>query len=161
MPWQDGAVSDRDDLIERLALLGEEEATQTALFQQLAAASYGLGVTHMKALSILLREGPQSASDLMARLHVTSGAVTGIVDRLVADGLATREPDVADRRRVRVAADPAGLAGRENVYAGIGTAFAELYTGYTTEQLRFLAAHAERSIAITRAQAAALCAPRE
>ena len=76
----------RDDeeharLVERLRLLGEVYATQTAVFQQQAAASLGLGVTDMKALSILLREGPQTAGALMTRLNLTSGAVTGLVDR--------------------------------------------------------------------------------
>jgi DNA-binding MarR family transcriptional regulator len=156
--WQDVLMTERDQLIDRLRMLGEDEATQTALFQQLAAAHYGLGVTHMKALSILLREGPQSAGALVERLHVTSGAVTGVVDRLVAAGVATREADPADRRRIRVAADPGGLAGRENVYAAIGAAFESLYAEYSLEQLRFLAAHLERSIAITREHTARLAA---
>ena len=72
----------RAELIARLQLLGEADATQTALFQQAAAAHYGLGITEMRALSILLREGPRTAGQLAIGLHLTSGAVTGVVDRL-------------------------------------------------------------------------------
>lgn len=147
-------VGERDELTSRLQVLSEEEATQTALFQQVAAARYGLGVTDMKALSILLREGPQTAGALLTRLHVTSGAVTGVVDRLSAAGLVRREHDPSDRRRVVVSVLPEGLAEREDVYAGIGQAFQELYAGYTLDELRFLARHLERAVEITTEQTA-------
>ena len=54
----------REKLIARLQLLGEQESTETAMFHQAAAASYGLGITDMKALQIVLREGPQTAGQL-------------------------------------------------------------------------------------------------
>ena len=151
-------VMKRDALIDRLRLLGEQGATQTALFQQTAAASYGLGVTDMRALSIILREGPQSAGALATRLHLTSGAITGVVDRLSAAGLARRNPDEQDRRRVLVSADLDGLASGENVYEGIGQGFDELHESLTTTQLRFLVRYLERSLAITTEQTAALAA---
>ena len=49
----------RAQLIARLQLLGEADATQTALFQQAAAARYGLGITEMRALGHIHRKrGP-------------------------------------------------------------------------------------------------------
>lgn len=162
MTCQDEAVEDdtdqslRQQLIERLWLLGEIESTQTALFHQAAAARYGLGVTDMKALSILLRDGAQSAGSLREQLAVTSGAVTGVIDRLERHGLANRQADPRDRRRVIIEVDEVGLAARENIYLGIGAAFEELYAGYSTEELRFLARHLEAAIEITREQLTAL-----
>lgn len=146
----------RRELIARLQILSEVDATQTALFQQAAAATYGLGVTEMKALSILLREGPCSAGQLAAALHLTSGAVTGVVDRLVARGFARRSQDERDRRKVVIEADQATLASGENVYRSIGEAFAALHASYTTEQLEFLARHLEASIEITKRETAKL-----
>jgi DNA-binding MarR family transcriptional regulator len=140
----------RHELIARLQVLGEVDATQTALFQQTAAATYGLGVTEMKALSVLLREGPCSAGQLAAALHLTSGAVTGVVDRLITRGFARRTQDERDRRRVVIEADRQALASGENVYRSIGEAFAQLHAGYPTEQLEFLARHLEASIEITK-----------
>lgn len=140
---------EREDLLARLALLSEADATGTAQFQLAAASAYGLGITEMRALSILVREGAQSAGALVSALHVTSGAVTGIVDRLIAKGLARREPDPDDRRRIVVTADSDGLSAGENVYLGIGAAFERLYSGYTDGELEFLARHLEASIAIT------------
>jgi DNA-binding MarR family transcriptional regulator len=142
--------SRRGELIAHLQVLGEVDATQTALFQQAAAATYGLGITEMKALSILVREGPRSAGQLADGLHLTSGAVTGVVDRLVRRGLARRTQDERDRRKVVIEADLATLGTGENVYRSIGDAFAHLHAGYTTEQLEFLARHLEASIGITK-----------
>ena len=143
---------DRDELVRRLALLSEADATGTALFQQAAAATYGLGITEMRALSVLAREGPQTAGALMTALHVTSGAVTGVVDRLVARGVARREPDPDDRRKVIVTAELGGFGEGENAYASIGAAFEALYADYTDAELEFLARHLASSIAITAEQ---------
>jgi DNA-binding MarR family transcriptional regulator len=151
----------RAELVDRLRLLGEQGATQTALFQQTAAASYGLGVTDMRALSILLREGPQTAGALASRLHLTSGAVTGVIDRLGAAGLARRGSDAQDRRRVVVSADLERLATGDNVYAGIGTAFDELHDSLTVAELRFLVRYLEASLAITTEQTALLADRRD
>ncbi|WP_024285568.1 MarR family winged helix-turn-helix transcriptional regulator [Cellulomonas sp. KRMCY2] len=147
---------DRADRLQRLQLLSETDATQTALFQQAAAATYGLGLTEMRALSILLRQGPQTAGALVRALHVTSGAVTGVVDRLVRRGLARRGADPTDRRKVVVSVDLEGLAAGENVYLGIGEAFQELYADYTDAELEFLERHLAASIEITARETARL-----
>jgi hypothetical protein len=140
----------RDELIARLTDLGAQSASLTGLFQQRAAASYGLGVSDMKALDLLMRNGPQTAGQLGAALNLTSGAVTGIADRLIKRGFARREADAADRRRVLISADFAALQSGPNVYQSIGEAFRRLHESLTTEQLAFLARYQEESIALTQ-----------
>jgi DNA-binding MarR family transcriptional regulator len=147
-----GDEDERSRLVALLIELGERDSTETALFHQAAAARYGVGISEMKALGVLLREGPMSAGALASALNVTSGAVTGVVDRLIKQRMAMRSEDPVDRRRVVIEADVASLSAGENVYMPMGEAFAELYSEYTTEQLRFLARHLERSVAITRGQ---------
>jgi DNA-binding MarR family transcriptional regulator len=84
----------------------------------------------------LLKDGPAAPSDLAARLGLTTGAMTKVLDRLQACGYITRSSDPADRRRVRVAAGPAGLAGLAAVYGPLGERMSRLYDSYSTDELR-------------------------
>ena len=66
-----------------------------------AWADLGLTVPTLKVL-FLLREGPGMPAGLLAQqLGVTPSTITGLVDRLVAQGLVRREEDPRDRRLVR------------------------------------------------------------
>jgi MarR family transcriptional regulator, organic hydroperoxide resistance regulator len=146
----------RAELTQRLRDLGELRSSETALFHQEAAAVYGLGITDMKALQLLLQDGPLTPGDLAGRLKLTSGAVTSVLDRLERREMILREPHPDDRRKVIVRADHEKLAAGENVYASIGDAFATLHDGLTIDQLRFLIEYYESSIALTRAETAKL-----
>ena len=49
---------------------------------------------------ILLRSGPLTAGDLAQRTGLTTGAITGVIDRLEKAGFVRRGKDPGDRRRV-------------------------------------------------------------
>ncbi|GAA4540019.1 MarR family winged helix-turn-helix transcriptional regulator [Pseudonocardia xishanensis] len=53
---------------------------------------------------------PATPGDLAQALRLTTGAITGLVDRLVRSGHVRREADTADRRRVRLVCREAGRA---------------------------------------------------
>jgi DNA-binding MarR family transcriptional regulator len=63
---------------------------------------------HLSALAAIAAAGPLSLGDLAAREGVRAPTMSRAVERLVTGGLASREPDPADRRRVRIAATEAG-----------------------------------------------------
>ncbi|SDK77127.1 DNA-binding transcriptional regulator, MarR family [Nonomuraea maritima] len=69
-----------------------------------------LTMRQLKALVILSVHGSASGQDLAHDLGAGLGTVTGIVDRLVAQGLASRHEDPHDRRVRRVELTPAGTA---------------------------------------------------
>lgn len=146
----------RAALISQLIVLGEMASTETALFQQAAAAKYGLGITDMKALSVLFREGPMTAGHIAQRLSLTTGAVTSVIDRLERRGVVRRTPDPKDRRKVIVTIDYEALASGENVYRSMGEAFADLHETYSTEQLEFLVRYHQKSIELTKQEIAKL-----
>jgi DNA-binding MarR family transcriptional regulator len=154
-----GEEERRNALIGQLYFLGQIASTETALFQQAAAAKYGLGITDMKALSALIQEGAMMAGQLAQRLSLTTGAVTSVIDRLERRRFVRREPDPGDRRKVIVTVNQetiaAGNAGG-NVYLSIGAAFNALYASYTTEQLEFLARYLQASVELTRGEIAKL-----
>jgi DNA-binding MarR family transcriptional regulator len=77
-------------------------ATQHALFSQALAAQLGVSATDLDCLALLYDLGPATPGQLADSLSLTTGAVTGVVDRLVAAGFVVREDDPADRRRIIV-----------------------------------------------------------
>ena len=81
-----------------------------ALHRYIGAAGRLLGIapTDVLALSVITK-GPLSPGDLGAVLGLTSGTVTGVVDRLERDRLVERRPHPSDRRRSVLAATLDGM----------------------------------------------------
>ena len=77
----------------------------------------GISPPRLSALSVLVFGGPMSLAELAAAEEVRAPTMSRIVEGLVRDGLATREADPGDRRKVRIAATEEGKrrleAGRE------------------------------------------------
>lgn len=161
MPTSANDVSDqerkrREELYAQLQVLGETASTETALFHQAAAASYGLGITDMKTLGVLLQEGAMTAGQIAKRLSLTTGAVTNLIDRLERQELVKRMADPKDRRKVIVVVNQEKLASGENVYMSMGEAFNRLYESYTTDELEFLVRYQQAAIELTKQEIAKL-----
>ncbi len=98
----------REAVIERLV------ATYEAMIHDVAAAHapdfLGVGVTMSQAKVLYLVEAAPRLrmSDLSARLGVSLSTVSGVVDRLVDQGLLTRRDDPVDRRHVILRITDAG-----------------------------------------------------
>jgi len=73
------------------------------------APQHTLSRTAAATLSVLDRLGPQRVTALADHESVTQPAMTGLVQRLEASGLATREPDPADGRATLIAITPIGV----------------------------------------------------
>ena len=85
------------------------------LFDDQAAVQLGVNRTDLRALN-LLEHGPLSAGQIGERLHLTSGSITTLVDRLVAHGYVSRRTDPGNRRRVLVELQPDTYAAFARVY---------------------------------------------
>ena len=70
------------------------------MFHQAVAECVGLNVTDHKCLDVLVRSGPMTAGQLAQLTGLTTGAVTGVLDRLERAGFVRRQSDPSDRRRV-------------------------------------------------------------
>ena len=60
----------------------------------------------IRCLNIIENSGGVTAGELAAQAGLTTGAVTGVIDRLERAGYARRMPDSADCRRVKVEVTP-------------------------------------------------------
>jgi DNA-binding MarR family transcriptional regulator len=96
--------------------IGEADRAQHALrsvilaaeeFRQAAASHFGLGLTDTQAIGHLA-SGDLGHSELAARLKITTGAATALVDRLERAELVQRYSDARDRRRSAIRLTSAG-----------------------------------------------------
>lgn len=89
-------------LRQEIAAASRALSTATVLFHQQIADAVGLNQSDHKCLDLLLREGSMTAGELAARSGFTTGAITGIVNRLAKRGFVRRVADREDRRSVRL-----------------------------------------------------------
>jgi DNA-binding MarR family transcriptional regulator len=68
----------------------------------------GISPPRLSALSVLVFAGPTSLAELAAAEEVKAPTMSRIVEGLVAEGLASREADPGNRRKVRIAATEEG-----------------------------------------------------
>jgi DNA-binding MarR family transcriptional regulator len=96
----------RPALFQRLSLAIRASQNASEAFDEYVAAQLGLNRTDLRALDILDQRGPISAGELAEAMHLSSGAITTLLDRLERAGYALRRRDTGDRRRVLVDVTP-------------------------------------------------------
>ena len=94
--------SSRDELPLANVQLGRELSARTLMFHAAIAERVGLSPTEHKALDLLSRTGAITAGQLAELTGLTTGAITGLVDRLEKAGFVQRQRDPNDRRKVLV-----------------------------------------------------------
>jgi DNA-binding MarR family transcriptional regulator len=109
---------------------------QDAAFDNLAAERLGLNRTDLHAINIIENSGGLTAGELAARAGLTTGAVTGVIDRLERSGYARRVSDPADRRRVMVEVTPAWYARADKIWGPMAKDWmSRLSKDFTAEDL--------------------------
>lgn len=124
--------------------------------QQEVAQLLGLNVTDLTCLGHVLGAGdnPLAAGELAQLTNLTTGAVTGVLNRLERAGYAHRRPDPADRRRVRVVPDPVATARIFAVYQPFYDRLGALFADYTPDEVAVIADFFGRAAAEARAHLA-------
>lgn len=91
------------DMLQRFAELGRDSSTLAVLRHAQIAERMGLSGTDHKALDLASRaEGPLTAGRIAQLTGLSTGAVTGVIDRLERAGFVRRVRDTQDRRKVLV-----------------------------------------------------------
>ncbi|MDF5756709.1 MarR family transcriptional regulator [Spongiactinospora sp. TRM90649] len=101
-------IDERDELIERIGRMQRDLGRLVARDRSLPVLASNLTMRQLKVVLLLSSLGSASGQDLARNLGVSLATVTGIVDRLVRHGLATRREDPEDRRVRRVELTPDG-----------------------------------------------------
>jgi DNA-binding MarR family transcriptional regulator len=95
-------VDGQDELREEIRTRVARLAAEDSLREHDAAHRLGLGGTDTRFLTLLALNGPLTPGRLATLTGLTTGSVTGVIDRLERAGYVVRERDDADRRKVLV-----------------------------------------------------------
>jgi DNA-binding MarR family transcriptional regulator len=131
----------------------QEMASADVLYNAAVAERLGITAMDLRCLSHLDRHGPTSPGKLGAWSGLTSGAVTGVVNRLAAAGLARRDPDPGDARRVVVTAEPRRRAEVEALMRPLGERLSTLAAELPAAERARLISFTESAAAVLAAEA--------
>jgi DNA-binding MarR family transcriptional regulator len=101
----------------------------------------GLSAAELLALAHLSLDGPLGPTELTRRLHVTTGAMTAMLDRLADRDYVVRAPHETDRRRIVVRLT---ASGRDRIFSqvhGMAASVVAASERLDAEQRRVVAAY--------------------
>ena len=101
----------------------------------------GLSRAAFNALAVIEGEGaPMLTGEVAARMHITSGSITSVLDTLERKGLVVRSNDPGDRRRVLVDITPAALASLDDLLPRVQQTAGAITSTLTNDQRETLLA---------------------
>src|SRR3954468_3191892 len=128
----------RDALLRELEEAMRRSSAQGVLFGQTVANVAGISGSDLECLDFLNLEGRVTAGRLAEVTGLTTGAITGVIDRLEKAGFVRRERDESDRRKVFIVVVPEGAARIARFYVPMQQAMHKLWNRYSEEELRLL-----------------------
>ena len=131
---------DHSQLLDSLEEQSRELSTRTVIFHHLIGERLGLNPTDHKCLDVIIRNRtPMTASQLAEETGLSTGAITGVVDRLEKAGYVRRKRDQNDRRLVFInpLLDKA-MAKLSPIFDPIKQASRSLYSKYSDEELAII-----------------------
>ena len=140
-------TSTRDELTGEIQQRLIRFIAEVVLYNQAVSAKVGLGASDSQFMTLLQTYGPLTPRQLAEHTGLTSGTVTGVIDRLESHGFVTRKPDPGDRRKVVVT--PSMEAIQEKLvplYADQGAQMQQLLATRTVDELRVILAFLTDSV---------------
>jgi DNA-binding MarR family transcriptional regulator len=142
----------REEIIEAINNKFREMSTETIMFHQAIANVLGLHITDHKCLDLIYRFGAMPAGRLAELTGLTTGAVTGIIDRLEKAGYVRRTNDPKDRRRTIVEPTRNKRLERklELIFTPLHERMYKLLSSYSESELAFLLDAVNKTLEETR-----------
>src|ERR1700676_4205982 len=121
----------RPALMQELEHAVRRSSAQGVIFGQTVANRAGISASDLECLDFLNLEGRVTAGRLAEVTGLTTGAITGVVDRLEKAGLVRRERDDNDRRKVFIATVPQNIARIGKFYEHMQRAMHKVWDTYS------------------------------
>lgn len=121
-------------------ILGRELSEAVIMFHGAIAHRIGMSATEWKCLELLERTGPITAKRLAEMSGLTTGAITGIVDRLEKTGYVRRDENPEDRRSIIIQPleRPDLIEEITPIFSSLGQAMSNLAQNYTEKELQII-----------------------
>jgi DNA-binding MarR family transcriptional regulator len=141
----------REETIQAIIEKRREMSTETIMFHQAVADVLGLHITDHKCLDLMRHYGAMPAGRLADLTGLTTGAVTGIIDRLEKAGYVRRANDPKDRRRTIVEPTRNKKLERkiEAIFMPLHERMRKLLSSYSDSELAFLLDVLTKSVKLT------------
>ena len=139
---------------DRYNKLHRDFATAVIAFHEAGARRLGMTAAERKCAGMIAEHGGATPKELAEATGLSTGAITGIVDRLERAGYARREPNPADRRSVIVRPCNSERLARESlpIFASLTEAMNRLSKQYSDEERELILRHLEDTILVLREQ---------
>ncbi|HLZ06450.1 MAG TPA: MarR family transcriptional regulator [Bradyrhizobium sp.] len=129
-------------LLQELENAMRKASAQGTMFAKAVADRAGISSSDMDCMDFLNMEGRMTAGRLAELTGLTTGAITGVVDRLEKAGFVRRERDESDRRKVFIAPVPERMMEIGRFYALMQRAMQKQAERYTDSELKLLLRYA-------------------
>lgn len=120
---------------EAMVTAGRSLGQASAMLGHAVAERLALHPTAWECLSLLLEHNSLAAGQLAELSGLTTGAITGLVDRLEAAGHVRRQSDPDDRRRVIVELVPSAVREVMPLFEPMLADMEELHSRYTEQEM--------------------------
>ena len=128
----------KSELIDALVREFRTSGNQDDAFDNLAAQRLGVNETDLHCLNIVENAGGITAGKLALLAGLTTGAVTGVIDRLEHRGFARRVSDPEDRRRVRVEVTRAFYARADKIWGPVRADWGRALAKFSDDELELI-----------------------
>jgi DNA-binding MarR family transcriptional regulator len=146
--------TNRRNLLHQLSrALGRELSARTIMLHQAIAERLGLNATDHKCLDMARRGEAMTAGELAELTGLTTGAITGVIDRLEHAGFVRRVRDANDRRRVLIQPIPERARDIAPLFESLDAAWSALCARYTDRELNLINTFMNDSIVMLRGEA--------
>jgi DNA-binding MarR family transcriptional regulator len=159
------APVNRDELTAALMRAMRDASGMGVLHSQAIATRLGLSSSDLECLDMIVLRGPLTAGDIARATGLTTGAITGVIDRMERAGFAARAHDPADRRKVLVRALPAVERRIAPLFKPMEQAALSVLSRYSDKELALVLGFLERayeaSVAAMKTMSAETAGPGE
>jgi DNA-binding MarR family transcriptional regulator len=128
--------SEKQRLLKAVQQAGSGYGARFILVHQALAERLGLNVIDLRCLRLASEAVEPTAGHLAKITGLTTGTITGLLDRLEKARFIRRERDSDDRRKVIVKVLPAGVQKVEKIMAPLSDDMSKAMQNFTEDELR-------------------------